>query len=139
MNEQFIEADILEFLEKNWVHAEKITNEGFFDQNKKIFRRRKSAFSRNGTADIHATIPPYGRALYIEVKTPKEINFFDRPIDELKKRLQKAKVANPNKYIHAIEQRKYLDEKIKLGAVAFFASSVADVKKKLVEFGVEVT
>jgi hypothetical protein len=40
------------------------------------------------------------------------MSFFDRPIEELKQEYAKAmfKSKNPKKYLHAIEQREFLDD-----------------------------
>lgn len=137
--EEYIEADILEYLTLQWVSCEKIVQEGFYDLNKGIYRRRKSNYVRKGSADIHWTIPPHGRSLYIEVKKPSEMAFFDRSIDDLTERMVQSTAKKKDRHQHAIDQRAYLNEKIHTGAVAFFASSIPEVIQRLRENGVEVT
>jgi len=137
--EEYIEADILEYLTLQGVSCEKIVSEGYYDKNKWIYRTRKSAFVKNWTADIAWTIPPRGLSLHIEVKKPEEMKFFDHSIQVLTERMIQSKAKSKTKYLHAIAQREYLDEKIKVWWVAFFASSVQEVIERLKEFWVEVT
>ena len=137
--EEYIEADILEYLTLEWVSCEKIITDGYYDAHKWVYRKRKSNFVRKWTADIQGTIPPYVRALYIEVKKPEEMKFFDRPLPELTERMIQSSSVSKDKYIHAISQREYLDEKMSMGAVAFFASSIDEVKERLVEQGINLS
>lgn len=136
--EEHIEADILEYLTIQGVSCEKIVSEWYYDKNNWIYRTRKSAFVKKWTADIAWTIPPRGQSLHIEVKKPEEMKFFDRSLAELTTRMIKSGAKNKSKYQHAIAQREYLDEKIKVWWVAFFASSVKEVIERLKEFWVIV-
>jgi hypothetical protein len=140
--ESEIENQILCYLESQWVSVEKVASEGYYNANKGFYQKRKSRYSRSGTADIHGTIPPYGRWLFIEVKTPTDIHFFDRPPHELAERLVSAQYdrwVDPKKYIHAVEQWAYILEKIQAGAIAFYADSTDTVIAKLRAFWVEVS
>lgn len=136
--EELIEADILEYLTTNWVSCEKITTEWYYDAKCGFYRRRKSCYAKRWSADIQWSIPPYWRALYIEVKKPEEMKFFDRSVEEITLAMCKSSAQNKKRFIHAIEQREYLDEKIKSWAVAFFASSVEEVKVRLREQWVDI-
>lgn len=88
---------------------------------------------RNGISDVMALVE--GRFIAIEVKKPAEMSFFDRPIEELRERFAKAQytVKNPKKYLHAIEQREFLDEVIANGGTGFFASSIEQARERLIE------
>lgn len=138
IKEEYIEAQILEFLTLNGVSCEKIVTDGYFDANRWFYRKRKSNFVRKGSSDIQWTIPPDGRSLHIEVKQPEEMQFFDRPLSELTERMIQSKAEKKDKYLRAISQREYLDEKIKAWWVAFFACSIEQVKERLIEQGVIV-
>ena len=139
-SESAIEEQILYFLTSQGVSCEKVSSEWYFDTKKQIFRKRKSAYSRSGTSDIHGCIEPYWRALYIEVKTSADIHFFDRPVVELLERYAEAlgRGVDTRKYLHAVEQWNYIEEKIKAGAVAFFADSTNTVIEKLRAFGISI-
>lgn len=143
--ESSIEYLICFFLENEGVSIEKITSEGFYNEKRGVYQKRKSRYSRSWTSDLHGTIAPAWRALYIEVKRPDEMAFFDRPVVECEKALYEAqyvkrlKKESLRRYQHAVEQARYIEEKIKAGAVAFYASSVDEVKRKLKAFWVEIT
>jgi len=91
---------------------------------------------------------PNGRYLAIEVKTPTDLSFFDRTLEELIERENEAiaKFARREiktqdaikKYTHAVEQRRYLDSKIENGGIGFFASTVEDCIKRFAEFGIVI-
>lgn len=147
--EENIENNILEWLEVNGVNCEKKITKGFFNEKKWFYQKNKSRFAKRGSSDIHGTIPPYGRGLYIEVKKPSEMNFFDRPghvlRDELHRVTYEFKSKTPEaqkqlikKYTHAVEQSEYIEEKIKAGAVAFFASSINQCINRLKDFWIEI-
>lgn len=138
--EEYIEANILEYLRLRGIPAEKIVNEWWYDANNGFYRKRKSNYIRNGTSDIHGTIPPYGQALYIEVKKPSEMSFFDRTVDDVKEDMINYKprwIPKKDPFIrhkHAIQQIEYLDEKRKAWAIAFFASSIEEAKERIDQF-----
>lgn len=133
--EEYIESAILTWLMSQWVSADKIVSWWWYDSNKWIYRKQKSQFARRGISDI-IWVLPWGRALYIEVKKPSEMQFFDSSEEEMIKRMQDSKAHNKNRYIHALEQIKYIDEKRSLGAVAFFSSSVEQTHQRMEEQGV---
>ena len=65
---------------------------------------------------------PNGRYIAIEVKKPSEMQFFDKTLVELVKREQEAikkgiARLSVKKYTHAVEQRYFLDQKIKKGGI----------------------
>lgn len=129
--EENIEANICLYLISRKISVDKISSEGFYDQKNWIYRKRKSSFSTRGISDLIATIPPTGRALYIEVKTPQEMNFFDCTEKEMIEKMQKSKAKVLKEYIHWLEQIQFLDKKRKNWAVAFFSSSVDQTKERL--------
>lgn len=145
MLEEQIENQILHYLSNEWVSVDKIISEWFFDQKRGIHRKRKSQFARPGISDIIGSIPPTGRALYIEVKKPDEIKFFDRPVKVIEQDVIVAtydkclESSSLKRYHHALEQARFIEEKIRSGAIAFYASSVDEVKKKLKAFWVEIS
>lgn len=71
------------------------------------------------------------------MKTPADISFFDRPIKELEERFveamydKKLSKSSVDKYQHAVDQGKYIADKLKAGAVAFYADSTDMVIEKL--------
>ena len=138
MKEEYIENDICEYLRLQGVSVEKIISEWFYDSNRKIYRKRKSNFVRTGSSDIHATLPPYWQWLYIEVKKPEEMKFFDRTQWEIEQALRESSARDTSKYQRAISQITYLAEKRCMGAIAFFASSIGEVREKLIASGVQV-
>lgn len=92
-------------------------------------------------------VMPNGRYVAIEVKTPTDLSFFDRPLEELIARENEAiakfarreiKQEGIKKYTHAVEQRRYLDSKIENGGIGFFASTVEDCIKRFAEFGIVI-
>lgn len=143
--ESSIEEQICFFLEHEGVSIEKVSSEGFWNEKRGVYQKRKSRYSRSGTSDLHGTIPPYGRALYIEVKKFSEMKFFDRPSHLIEESLRVATFdkwlskSTLKRYKHAVEQARYIEEKIKAGAIAFYASSVDEVKWKLKSFWVEIS
>lgn len=67
------------------------------------------------------------------------MSFFDKPIEELEEQFKQAERRNLSKatlkrYHHAVVQRKFLDEKIAKGGIAFIASSIEQVKEGFKEF-----
>lgn len=130
--EEYIESEILcYFLEKWWKAFWKNDIKGFYDQKNQTFKKNKSNFIRNWISDIGVLWK--GIFIAIEVKKPSEMSFFDRPIEELQQRFAQAsfRIKNPKKYLHAVEQRKFLDDIISEGWIWFFACSVEQVIERL--------
>lgn len=73
------------------------------------------------------------------------MNFFDRPVAELAERLVEAQYDKKlskeslSRYRHALEQWKYIEEKIMAWAVAFYADSTDTVIQKLQLFWITKT
>lgn len=150
MLEKHIENDICFYLEWGGVSIDKIISEWYFNESKWIYQKRNSPYAKPGHSDLSWVIPPLWRALYIEVKQPDEMSFFDKPVAELldrytealynaKGKTPKAKKQYVKKRLHAYEQWKFIEEKLKAWAVAFFASSVEEVIKKLKDFWVSIS
>lgn len=144
--EEYYEADILAWLRSVGISADKIVNEGFYNARKGFYQPRKSNFIPLGMSDIIGCMPN-GRYLAIEVKTPTDLPFFDKPLQELIDRENDAiarfwrreiEEEAIKKYTHAVQQRKYLDSKIENGGIGFFASSVDDCIKRFGDFGISV-
>lgn len=138
--EEFIEADICDFLMFQKVFCWKNDIKGYYDQKSKTYRKNKSNFILPGISDIGGLIPWTGRAFAIEVKRPEEMKFFDRPLEELKQEFIEAtrrniKASTIKRYQHAVEQATYIERVIQEGGVAFYASSIQDVKDWFSQFG----
>lgn len=136
MKEEYGEADILEFFQLHGILARKNQSVWFFDTKIWTFRKNKSNFIIPWLSDITAIIE--GRHIAIEVKTKAEMSFFDRPIEDLKQRLSEAKLKSRSKitiekYLHAVQQRQFLNDTIASWWVWFFADSVKTVVKRLEE------
>jgi len=129
--EENIEAEILCFFLETWVLARKNDIKGFFNQNKWFYQKNKSNFIRNGISDITALYQ--WKYIAIEVKKPSEMNFFDRDIETLRQEYAKAiyRVKDPKRYLHAVEQREFLDDIIKNWWIWFFACSIKEVRERL--------
>lgn len=142
--ESQIENQILCFLDSQEVSVEKVSSEGYYNEKKWYYQKRKSFYSRSGTSDIHGTISPTWRWLFIEVKTPEDITFFDKPVKELEEKLVEAMYdkhlskSSIDRYQHALDQWRYIADKLKAGAVAFYADSTDMVIEKLKSFGIYV-
>lgn len=142
--ESQIENQILCFLDSQGVSVEKVSSEWFYNEKKGIYQKRKSIYSRSGTSDIHGTLSPTWRWIYIEVKTPEDISFFDKPVKELEEKLAEAMYdkhlskSSIARYQHALDQWRYIADKLKAGAVAFYADSTDMVIEKLKSFGIFV-
>ena len=134
--EEQIEAEILCFFLAKWVLSRKNDIKGFFNQNKWFYQKNKSHFIRNGISDITALYN--WKHIAIEVKKPSEMSFFDRDIDTLRQEYAKAmyRVKDPKRYLHAVEQREFLDDIIQEWWVWFFASSLEQVIERLRENGI---
>lgn len=103
--EKDIEASILKYLEfLPGCFAWKNPTSGYYDARKGIFRKQVSKYAINGVADIIGVLN--GRFLAIEVKTPE------------------------NK-LRPAHQERFLEQINKKGGIAFFATSLEEVKEKL--------
>lgn len=137
--EEYIEAEILCFFLEWWILSWKNDIKGFFNQNKGFYQKNKSNFIRNGISDITALYK--WKHIAIEVKKPSEMSFFDRDIEVLRIEFAKATMRNvkdPKKYLHAVEQREFLNDVIKNWGVWFFACSLSQVKERLKENWIEI-
>ncbi len=129
--EEHIEAEILYFLLQKWAKVDKINSEGFYNANRGVFQQRKSGFCNPGIADI---VGCYNGCYFaIEVKKQSEMKFFNKSIQELTNAFYDAesrwiKGVSLKKYAHACDQRAWLDKVIDSWWVAFFASSIEEVK-----------
>jgi hypothetical protein len=103
MPERVIENQILVWLHYKKVFVWKNPSSGYFDAKRGRFRKHRSPFAINGVSDIIALHK--GRAIFIEVKTPK-----GRVSPEQKAFIEKAKES---------------------GAIAFVARSLTDVEREL--------
>lgn len=131
--EESIEAEILCFFLEKWILARKNDIKWYYNEKLWVYQKNKSNFIRNGISDITALYK--WKYIAIEVKKPSEMKFFDKTIEELRLEFAKATMRNvkPKKYFHAVQQREFLDDVIKAWWVGFFASSVKEVKERLLE------
>jgi len=129
--EEYIESDILCYFLSHWILSWKNDIKWFFNQKKWFYQKNKSNFIRNWISDI--TVLYKWIHIAIEVKKPSEMSFFDRTISDLRVRCAKAQMdwTNPKKYLHAIEQKEFLNDVIKNWGVWFFACSLEQVIEKL--------
>lgn len=136
MKEENIENKILCFFLEKWVLCWKNDIKGFFDTKKWIYRKNKSNFIRKWISDI--TVIINWKPIFIEVKKPSEMSFFDRDLKDLQERFAKSviKNSNPKKYQHALEQKQFLIDVEKNWWIWFFACSVEQVEEKLKEFNI---
>jgi hypothetical protein len=104
----------------------KNNNVGVFDKEKNIFRKSSNKFCPRGVSDIYGSY--YGKAAYIEVKTPEEHIYLIKHYDEIRSYVGINKKKNHLKnQIHFIESNK------RMGCIAFFASSLDQVKSELAQ------
>lgn len=136
--EENIESEILCFFLEKWILARKNDIKGFFNQNKWFYQKNKSNFIRNGISDITALYQ--WKYIAIEVKKPSEMKFFDIDLKTLINNRFQAELrwVNPKKYLHAVEQREFLDDVIKAWWVWFFASSLQQTKDRLKDYWVNI-
>lgn len=132
--EENIENEILCFFLEKWILAWKNDIKWFFDVKRWIYRKNKSNFIRKWISDI--TVIINWKPIFIEVKKPSEMSFFDRDLKDLQERYVMASLKNSNlsKYLHAIEQKEFLVDIEKSWWIWFFACSLNQVKEKLKEF-----
>lgn len=139
--EEYIEADILDFLTIQKVLCWKNDIKGYFNEKQWRYQRNKSNFIRRGISDVSAIIE--WRHFAIEVKKPSEMAFFDKPLKELKEQFaivlrSNLKSSTLKKYQHAIEQREFLDDVIKAWWVWFFVSSLDELVRNLRKNGYRI-
>jgi len=90
-----------------------------------------------GLPDITGVIAPMGRALYIEVKAPREgkLPFEMNDVEYEKYLARKAKSKDPDKERREEVQSQFLWKHAEAGALCMVARSVEDVQKKLIDAG----
>lgn len=134
--EENIELEICCFFMERWILCWHNDVKGFYNSQKWFYQRNKNNFIRRGISDITALINWIHVA--IEVKTPSEVKFFDKSLKELKEKYAQATInwKNEKKYLHALEQREFLDDVISNWWIWFFACSVDQVKEKLKKFNI---
>jgi len=104
--ENLIEQSILQYLEfLPGCYAWKNHTTGYFDTRTQTFKKQKSKYAINGVSDILGIYK--GKLLAIEVKDPQN----------------KSRTDSQNKFIETITR---------YGGLAFYATSVDEVKEKLV-------
>ena len=104
-SEKEIERSILQYLEFiPDCYAWKNQSTGVYDPTKQLFRKARSKYSINGVSDILGIFK--GRFLAIEVKTPQN----------------KKRTEDQNSFINQVNKR---------GGLAFYATSIEDVKAAL--------
>lgn len=134
--EEYIEIEIHSWLISHWIFSWSNLMRWFYDEKAGKYKGNKNPFYKNWISDISVLID--WNFVCIEVKKPEEMTFFDHDIHNLRKRLAEAqfrgvKKAMLKKYVHAIEQREFLDNIIKSGWIWFFSSSVKQTVERLRE------
>lgn len=133
--EIYIEHEILCYLMQKGVKAIwKNDIKGFYNEKKGFYQRNKSNFIRTWISDISFLYK--GKFVCIEVKTQKQMSSFDKTYKELNDKYIKAQISGKSpttikKYLHAVEQKKFIDDIIESWWVWFFASSVDQVIERL--------
>lgn len=87
--EENIEHEILCFFLEKWILCWKNDIKWFFDTKRLIYRKNKSNFIRNWISDITAIIN--WTVIFIEVKKPSEMSFFDRSLKKFTRKINKSK------------------------------------------------
>lgn len=136
--EKDIENEILCYFLKEWIFARKREVKWYFNSKKWFYQKSNCPFVMRWESDIAAIYQ--WRLITIEVKKPSEMKFFDRDAETLRLEFAEAqyRVKDPKRYLHALEQREFLDKIIEKGWVWFFASSVEQVKERLLENGINL-
>lgn len=131
--EKNIEWSILWYFLEKWVLAWKRDVRWYFNEKKWFYQKNNSPFFIRGEADIAVLYK--SKYIAIEVKKPSEMSFFDRDIKDLLNRCATAQMKwiEPKKYLHAVEQKEFLNDIIKNWWIWFFASSLEQVKERLKE------
>lgn len=131
--EEFIELEIHCLFMENWILSWHNDIKWFFNEKKWHYQRNNNNFIRRWISDVIALYK--WQTIAIEVKKPSEMKFFDRDIDTLRLEFAKSeyRIKDPRRYLHALEQKEFLNDVIKNWWIGFFASSVDEVKIKLKE------
>ena len=125
LTEKQIETQILTYLSMaNGCVFFKQNNTGIFDPKTKAFRTVQNKFIPKGVSDIYGSF--YGRAVFIEVKTPGEHAYIVKHYDEIKKYVGPSKKKN-----HIKNQIRFIEMNRKNDCIAFFACSLDQVKEVL--------
>lgn len=135
--EETIESEILcYFMEKGFKVFYKNDIKWFYNSKLKTYQKNKSPFIRNWISDISLLLN--GTYIVIEVKRPSEMKFFNKSMLELHVRYAQAIARGKSKqtikkYLHAQEQKKFIEDIKSEWGVWFFACSLEMVKEKLKE------
>ena len=135
MKESTIEIQIWRFfLARGCKVVYKNNPQWFYNTTKGFFQRSNSPLFRRWISDI--TLLYKGIYIAIEVKTPKEMNFFDRDIDTLIMDLcsaqrRRVSASTLRRYRHAIEQAKFIKDINDSWGIGFFACSLEQVKQRV--------
>lgn len=114
ITENMAESSILSWLKANNIFAWKNSTGGYFDVNRKIFRKQVSEYSINGSSDILGILPD-GFMLAIEVKSPT----------------RKKKNGEYQKNVVSDDQQYFIEMINENKGIGMVASSIEDVEKEL--------
>ena len=136
--EKDIESEILCYFLEKWILGWKRDVRWYYNEKKWFYQKSNSPFVRRWEADI--TVLYKWKYIAIEVKKPSEMSFFDRDIKDLLNRCATAQMkwAESKKYLHAVEQKEFLNDIIKNWWIWFFASSLDQVKERLKENNINI-
>jgi hypothetical protein len=127
LSEKQIETIILNYLAISpGCLCYKNNNVGIYDPSKGAFRKVANKYSPRGVSDIFGSY--YGRAMFIEVKTPEEHAYLAKHYAEIRSYIGINKKKN-----HLKNQVHFIESNRARGCLAFFASSLEQVKEELRE------
>lgn len=135
IKEEYIEIEILCYLMEKWLRAYwKNDIKWYYNEKLWAYQKNKSNFIRNWISDI--SFLKDWKFICIEVKRPSEIKFFDKDIKVLREDYIRAQLSwksskTIKRYLHAVEQREFLNDIISEGWVWFFACSLDQVIERL--------
>lgn len=80
MLEKDVEEACGRYLQSRGIYFIKVHQAGYYDARIKRFRRQASPFFVKGVSDFICFMPPHGRALCIEIKSPKGQQTIDQKV-----------------------------------------------------------
>mgnify|MGYP006959939785 CR=1 FL=1 len=135
--EETIESEILCYFIEKWFKAFwKNDIKWYYNSKLWTYQKNKSSFIRNWISDISLLLN--SRYIAIEVKRPSEMKFFNKPLEELNAGYVQTQIKGLSKqtirrYLHAKEQKEFIEDIKREWGVWFFACSLEMVKEKLRE------
>ena len=130
--ETLIMHDIIDWLNyQPWCLAKRVNPGARYDPKVKRWIKPKAQYSPPGIVDIDGVLAPDGKTLFIEVKTPKEYQYVIKHYDRIKTGIWDKK----DKRRILQNQIIFMEERVKLGAIAFFSDSIQRTQNLLIAEG----